>query len=285
MEADPVTAAKVIETLSTASPSVGWVAMILSSASYWAVRMLPEESSRAIFSADLSGGIQPTVLAGTLVPHGRAVRVEGGWRVSGQWPFASGCHHAHWLPSASWLYSEENGENSPILDANGAPEWRVFHVPAARCVILDTWHTTGLRGTGSHDYTMEDVFVTGAFVRRHSLREAATLPGPQYAYAAFAVPALSAVALGAARGAVDALVELFGSKTDRRSGRPGGRAGSTSRPTWAPPRRWPVPLAPTCMTRRAGCGSEFRPARKSRKSSGLASGWPAPMRCRPRSKP
>ena len=107
MEADPVTAARVIETLSTASPSVGWVTMILASSSFWTVRMVPEEVRREIFAGVTPGEIQPSVLAGTLVPHGRAVRVEGGWRLSGQWPFASGCHHANWMPTAAWLHNDD----------------------------------------------------------------------------------------------------------------------------------------------------------------------------------
>ena len=216
MDADPVTAAGVIETLSTASPSVGWVTMILATASFWTVRMVPEEVRREIFAEVSPGEIQPTVIAGTLVPHGRAERVEGGWRVSGQWPFASGCHHAAWLPTAAWLHDEDG----PIRDANGAPEWRVFHLPASDCVILDTWHTSGLRGTGSHDYTIEDLFVADNYVKRHSLLEEAVLPNKRYVYPAFNVPMLSAVALGAARGAVDALTELFGGKVDRRNQRP-----------------------------------------------------------------
>ena len=216
MDADPVTAAKVIETLSTASPSVGWVTMILATASFWTVRMAPEEVRREIFAGVSPGEIQPTVIAGTLVPHGRAVRVEGGWLLSGQWPFASGCHHATWMPTAAWLHDQDG----PIRDANGAPEWRVFHLPASDCTILDTWYTSGLRGTGSTDYTMEDVFVADNCVKKHSLLEEATLPGKRYVYAAFNVPMLSAVALGAARGAVDALTELFGGKVDRRNQRP-----------------------------------------------------------------
>ena len=216
MDADPVTAAGVIEKLSTASPSVGWVTMILATASFWTVRMVPEEVRREIFAEVSPGEIQPTVIAGTLVPHGRAERVEGGWRVSGQWPFASGCHHATWMPTAAWLHDE----SGPIRDANGAPEWRVFHLPASECVILDTWYTSGLRGTGSHDYTMEDVFVADNYVKKHSLLEAAVLPDERYVYPAFNVPMLSAVALGAARGAVDALTELFGGKVDRRNQRP-----------------------------------------------------------------
>ena len=216
MDADPVTAARVIEKLSTASPSVGWVTMILATASFWTVRMVPEEVRREIFAEVSPGEIQPTVIAGTLVPHGRAERVEGGWRISGQWPFASGCHHATWMPTAAWLYDEDG----PIRDANGAPEWRAFHLPASDCVILDTWYTSGLRGTGSTDYTMVDVFVADNYVKKHSLLEAAVLPDERYVYPAFNVPMLSAVALGAARGAVDALTELFGGKVDRRNQRP-----------------------------------------------------------------
>ena len=216
MAADPVTAAKVIERLSTASPSAGWVTMILATASYWTVRMVPDEVRREIFAGVSPGEIQPTVIAGTLVPHGRAVRVEGGWRLSGQWPFASGCHQADWMPTAAWLHDG----NGPVTDENGAPQWRVFHLPASQCVILDTWHTSGLRGTGSADYTMQDVFVADNYVKRHSLLEESLLPGRRYAYPAFNVPMLSAVALGAARGAVDALTELFGGKVDRRNQRP-----------------------------------------------------------------
>ena len=215
LAADPVTAAQVIERLSTASPSVGWVTMILATASFWTVRMTPEEVRREIFADVSPGQIQPTVIAGTLVPHGRAVRAEGGWRVSGQWPFASGCHQATWMPTAAWLHDEDG----PVRDANGAPQWRVFHLPASECVILDTWYTSGLRGTGSTDYTMEDVFVADNYVKRHSLLEEAVLPDRRYVYAAFNVPMLSAVALGAARGAVDALTELFGGKVDRRNQR------------------------------------------------------------------
>ena len=213
---DPVTAARVIETLSTASPSVGWVTMIIATASFWTVRVVPDEVRREIFAEVSPGEIQPAVIAGTLVPHGRAVRVEGGWRLSGQWPFGSGCHHAAWLPTAAWLHDD----NGPITDNNGVPQWRAFHLPASDCVILDTWHTSGLRGTGSTDYTMQDVFVADNYVRKHSLLEESVLPDRRYAYPAFNVPMLSAVALGAARGAVDSLLELFGGKVDRRNQRP-----------------------------------------------------------------
>ena len=214
--AGSATAAKVIETLSTASPSVGWVTMIIATASFWTVRIVPEEVRREIFAQVSPGEVQPTVIAGTLVPHGKAVRVDGGWRLSGQWPFASGCHHATWMPTAAWLHDD----NGPITDDSGVPQWRAFHLPVSDCVILDTWYTSGLRGTGSTDYTMDNVFVADSHVKRHSLLEESVLPDRRYEYAAFNVPMLSAVALGTARGAVDSLVELFGGKVDRRNLRP-----------------------------------------------------------------
>lgn len=216
LAADPLTAAQVIETLSAASPSAGWVAMILSTSAYWTERMLPDAALNVIFPA---GGPPPN-LGGTLVPHGRAVRADGGWRIDGQWPFGSGIHQvqpAGWLATSSWLYDETG---AAIRDETGAPQWRAFHTPAAPCVILDTWRTSGLQGSGSHDYTIDDVFVADDFTRRHSLQEPPARPGPHYAYAALTVPMLSSVALGAARGALDALLALFSGKTDRRSGRP-----------------------------------------------------------------
>lgn len=213
MGADPVTASRVIETIATASPSVAWVTMIIATASFWTVRVVPEDVRRQIFADVGPGEIQPSVIAGTLVPHGRATRVDGGWSLTGQWPFGSGCHHANWLPTASWLYDNDG----PVTDDNGTPQWRAFHLPASDCEILDTWHTSGLRGSGSTDYAMNGVFVPDICVTRHSLLEPSRLPDRRYAYPAFNVPMLSSVALGAARGAVESLIELYGDKVDRRN--------------------------------------------------------------------
>ena len=139
MDADPVTAAKVIETLSTASPSVGWGTMILATASFWTVRMVPEELRREIFAEVSPGEIQPTVIAGTLVPHGRAERVEGGWRLSGQWPFASGCHQATWMPTAAWLHDARR----PCPQRRRRP--RVAGVPPSGDRVRHPGHLAHLR--------------------------------------------------------------------------------------------------------------------------------------------
>ena len=211
LEADPVTAAQVVETLSTASPSAGWVVMIIASSLSWVARVLPEEAREEVFPAGPASNI-----AGTVVPHGRALRVPRGWRVSGQWPFGSGCHQAAWLACGAWLHDDEGPMNSP----EGRPEWRLFLAPAGDCHILDTWHTSGLRGTGSHDYVVDGLFVPDRRVFPHPLVAPAVRPERHYAFPGVNIAMMSAVALGAARGAVDSLLELLETKIDRRSGRP-----------------------------------------------------------------
>ena len=211
LEADPVTAARVVETLSTASPSVGWVVMIIASSLFWVARVLPEEAREEVFPAGSAANI-----AGTVVPHGRAMRVPGGWRVSGQWPFGSGCHQASWLACGAWLHDDEG----PMQSSDGRPEWRLFLAPAGDCEILDTWHTSGLRGTGSHDYVVDGLFVPDRRVFPHPLVGPAVRPERHYAFPGVNIAMMSAVALGAARGAVDSLLELLQTKVDRRTGRP-----------------------------------------------------------------
>ena len=210
LETDPLTAAQVVETLSSVSPSVGWVVMIVASTNFWTARVLPDEAVMEIFTPDV-----PVNVVGNLVPHGQALRVDGGWRVSGQWPMGSGCHQADWMASGGWLHDDQG----PIMDGE-TPAWRVFYTPISDCHILDTWHATGLRGTGSHDYTMDDVFVPDRLVSQHPLRAPNLRPSRHYAYSAMVVAVMAAVPLGAARGAVDSLIEILGEKQELPSSRP-----------------------------------------------------------------
>ena len=209
LEADPLTAAQVVETLSKVSPSVGWVVMIVASTNFWAARTLPDEAVREVFTPGAAVNV-----TGNLVPHGRAVKADGGWRVSGQWPLGSGCHHAHWAASGGWLHDERG----PIIE-DGVPAWRVFYAPIGDCRILDTWYSTGLRGTGSHDYTMDDIFVPDRLVTRHPLRAPSLRSSRHYAYSAVVIASMASVALGAARGAIDSLLEVFGEKQELPSSR------------------------------------------------------------------
>ncbi len=214
LEADPIMAARVVETLSRVSPSVGWVVMIVASTNFWAARTLSDAGIEDVFGR--SAEASAVNVTGNLVPHGQATRAQGGWRVSGRWPLGSGCHQAHWMASGAWLHDDAG----PIMDDNGAAAWRVFYAPIGACRILDTWHSTGLRGTGSHDYMMDDVFVPDHLVTRHPLRAPNLRPRRHYAYSAVVIAAMSSVALGAARGAIDGLIETLSAKTELPSGRP-----------------------------------------------------------------
>ncbi|ULH17560.1 hydrolase (plasmid) [Deinococcus sp. KNUC1210] len=128
----------VIEQLSAADGSAGWLASIgvLSNAlSAW---MVPAFAER-LFQDDPG-----VILGGSAIPGGRAVPVEGGYRVSGHWTFASGCRHAGWLFALCLT-----PEGLPVLAT----------LPAAACEIVPNWQTLGLRGTGSHDFAVHDQFV------------------------------------------------------------------------------------------------------------------------------
>jgi alkylation response protein AidB-like acyl-CoA dehydrogenase len=138
----------VIEELARADGAVGWTVMIGCSSPV-VFGFLPPATFEAIYAdgPDVIGG-------GVLAPKGRAVPVEGGYRVSGQWPFASGCQHASWLVAQAVVLVD----GKPELQANGMPVMRVSAFPADEVEILDTWHVSGLRGTGSHDIRLDDAF-------------------------------------------------------------------------------------------------------------------------------
>ena len=212
---DPVTTAGVIETISRANGSAGWVAMILSVTPFWVAACIEEGAGKDFFGADANAG-RPMLVGGSQVPYGRALKTSGGWRLTGQWPFASGCSHANWVSTGSWMFEGEE----PVLDESGNPMWRLFLSSASGCRILDTWRTTGLRGTGSHDYTMEDVFVPDRMVMMHPAQGKSSRAECHYRYPGMAVPMMSAVSLGIGQAAVDGLNRLLREKVDRRSSRP-----------------------------------------------------------------
>jgi alkylation response protein AidB-like acyl-CoA dehydrogenase len=95
-------------------------------------------------------------MAGALNPPAGATRVEGGWRITGRCPFGSGCHHARWfvMPAV-----EMDGDHPKIDPATGQPTPFAVFIPRSQATIPDTWHTLGMRGTGSADFAVEDAFV------------------------------------------------------------------------------------------------------------------------------
>jgi indole-3-acetate monooxygenase len=205
--ADVLTTLRVIEEIARADGSTGWcVAMGINT--FRQAAQLAPDVRREIFYSDMVG-----VSAGSANPRGRAVAVPGGYRVTGHWFFASGCMHSSALHGACKVFDGE----APRLRSNGDQEVRiVFFYPKSLARIIDTWNVTGMRGTGSHDIEVSDVFV--AEERTFSAAERrARVTGPINRMHGFDLAGCGfcAVGLGVARAAIDAFVELAQVKVPR----------------------------------------------------------------------
>ena len=142
LEADPVTIVEVLEALARIDASASWALGIISGSSSIAGSFLPAASARRVFA----NGVPP--MAGALAPGGKAEPVTGGYRVKSRSSFGSGIHHADWVLSGAIV----PGQPSPA----GV---RIVVLPRDQVVIHDNWQVAGLRGSGSCDYSLEDVFV------------------------------------------------------------------------------------------------------------------------------
>ncbi|HLH68931.1 MAG TPA: acyl-CoA dehydrogenase family protein [Candidatus Dormibacteraeota bacterium] len=140
---------EILETLAAADGSTGWTTMI-GVESPQILSLLPRETYDAIYA----DGPDVTV-GGSFAPAGQAWVEDGGYRVSGRWPFASGCERWDWLFANCTIV--ENGQ--PRLEASGEAATRAVLLPRQEVRIEDTWKVLGLRGTGSHHIVIEDLFV------------------------------------------------------------------------------------------------------------------------------
>jgi indole-3-acetate monooxygenase len=193
----------VIEELSRQDGSIGWNVMIASHGAVIA-SYLPAPGLCEVYRGGPS-----TVFAGSLAPQGAAIPVPGGFRLTGRWPFASGCHRADWMGGSSAVMVH----GTPRLRPDGQADIRMFFLPVGKCEIVDTWYTAGLRGTGSHDWQVADRFVPEE--RSFPL----LVDGPRepgafsFSNIVYAFPSVAAVALGIARDAIDTFTALARTKT------------------------------------------------------------------------
>jgi len=194
-EHDPLTQVQVVEELSRQDGSVGWCAMIGAAASY-AAAFLEPEAARQVF------GHRNSSLAGLIAPAGLAEQVDGGYRISGRFRFASGSSHASAMIGGCMVMSD--GE--PVRSDRGVPAYLVAVLEPDQVTMLDTWHTTGLAGTASHDYDIDDAFVSAE--RTWDPSGAMRLPGPLYQYPPLFLCPHAGVPLGIARHAIDTVVAL-----------------------------------------------------------------------------
>ena len=140
---------EVIEAISYGDTSAGWCAMIGMDTGIYA-RYLDEAVARDLF-ADMD-----QITAGLILPAGRAERADGGYRLTGRWRFGSGVTHADWVVGGALVHRDGKPEPGPT---GGPVHWRLLLMPAEQVEVVDTWTTTGLAGSGSCDYRVEDLFV------------------------------------------------------------------------------------------------------------------------------
>ena len=200
-QAAPVELMRAIETVATADGSAGWCAMIATSNGVSAGYM-SDKGAREVFA-------DPTApIAGIAAPAGAAMRVDGGVRVKGRWPFASGITHCDWLWAGCLVM--ENGK--PRMTPKG-PEMVHACIPVREVEIHDTWYVSGLSGSGSNDFSVADVFVPEnrlfALLDPSSHRQEPLFQMPAFGLFTYQV---AAVSLGIARGALDELTELAQAK-------------------------------------------------------------------------
>lgn len=196
---DPRTQVELVEAFSRLDGSIGWCAMIASASSF-VVGFLSEERARHWF------GPHDASLAGQLSPTGRADRTDGGYRVSGRFRFGSGSGHATMFLAGCL----EHDRGELVRGRGGRPQLRTVLVRPDQCTVIDTWHTTGLAGTGSNDYVLDDVFVP---VEDSYDPSAPPLRSePLYRYPPLFLLPHTGVPLGIARAAIDVVLELAGSK-------------------------------------------------------------------------
>ena len=207
-EVDPATFAAVIEEIAKADASTAWC-MCQASGCSMSAAYLPPDVAAEVFGRDPRAALAWGPGSGA-----RAAAVEGGYRVTGTWSFASGCRHATWLGGQCPIYEPDG---SPCRTGDGKTVERTMLFPVASAQIMDVWHVSGLRGTGSDAFTVSDLFVPHEYSISRDDPAERRQPGPLYCFPTGSLYAsgFAGVALGIARRMLDGLVDLAKEKTPR----------------------------------------------------------------------
>ena len=212
-EVEPATFFHVIEAIAMADASVAWCLCQNSGVSMAAAYLDPKVAH------ELFGDARAAVATGAPSPLARAIVTDGGYRVTGHWHFASGSRHSQWIGGHATL-CEPDG--SPRLGPNGKPlEQRTMLFPKSQATITDTWQVIGLRGTGSDDYAVNDLFVPEAYSFTRESDADRREPGPLYKFSIFNLFGMGfcAVALGIARTVLTDFIAVAKSKKAHSSGK------------------------------------------------------------------
>jgi indole-3-acetate monooxygenase len=214
LQVDPITYTRVVEHLAEGCGSVGWN-LANNSIGQLVTLGLPDEGVH-----EIHGQGEPSRIAGTAVQGGgQATPVDGGYRVTGHWTFGTGCQEAAWM-LGSFQILDKDGEPRRRPDG-GSLYWRGVFRKSDVEIDRDSWDVAGLRGTGSFDWRVKDVFLpehrTCPHVGVPLDNQWSRWPGITYALPSpcWVGPHHSSVITGIALGGVNALIELACEKTPR----------------------------------------------------------------------
>ena len=206
LEVDPLTCARVVEAVAQADSAAGWA--LTNPLFYaWSCARLPDAGAET-----LSRHQPYSIIVGATPTAIQATPVAGGYRVTGRVPFVSNCQNATWYTANARL-----GEAEPSPQGTEPPPVVRVFLPIEECETIDTWHVLGMRGTGSHDVAVHDVFVPEALT---FLSTPDGVPGTHYQGALYRFSGIGglamvfpSVALAVARCAIDEVTTLIQSKT------------------------------------------------------------------------
>jgi alkylation response protein AidB-like acyl-CoA dehydrogenase len=200
LETDPVTRALVIEEISGHDSAAGWTLANPLDWAYLCAR-LPDAGAEEIYRSSTN-----VLIAAQFGRPMQAVPSEDGYRITGRAPFVSNCHDANWIASTA-IVAPADGSAAPV-----EPEIVMAYLPRESCEIVDTWHVMGMRGTGSNDVAVTDVFVPRArtFPFVPEFTPGSHYQGPLYRFPLIGVVAsnLPPLLLAVARQAIDEVTEL-----------------------------------------------------------------------------
>ncbi len=200
-EVHPRTFFDVQTTIASACPSSAWVLGVVA-VHAWQLALFPLQAQQEVWGSD-----RGVLISSSYAPTGKVARVDGGYRVSGRWSFSSGCDHCQWAFLGGMVPPQSEGK---------PPEMRTFLLPRSDYRIDDNWHVMGLKGTGSKDVVVEGAFVpehrthrlVDGFKRQSPGNEANPSPLFRLPFGQIFVRSVSSSAIGAARGALEAFVDI-----------------------------------------------------------------------------
>jgi 3-hydroxy-9,10-secoandrosta-1,3,5(10)-triene-9,17-dione monooxygenase len=198
IEAEPVTFYRAVRMIASACGSTGWVASVVG-VHPWQLALFPPRAAEDVWKTD-----QATRMSSSYAPTGKAAAVTGGHTLTGRWSFSSGSSHATWVLLGGMAANPDGGP----------PDYRTFLLPRADYEIDDVWDTVGLRGTGSNDIVVNEVFVPAdhslSFIdvlrRRCPGQAKNTAPLYRLPYGSVFSYAITTAVIGMATGAYDAHV-------------------------------------------------------------------------------